>query len=355
MVYDQRQSTGSFEFRKGDVQVCYTPEAVPAVGTSVLRVSETECSRDPVPSPADLTATPGDGRVSISWSAAAAVDSYQVQVRDPQDQVVGSCQTSDLSCEVTGLTNGTVYTVALAAVRTTAGSDEQSSQMSTTVTPTAVAVPEAVAVSRGGYQGSGQYLLTWNPPATPVDGSRIYAVSPYAYSTTVFTTVDPDSASWTLIGTADADDTSTTVPVSYTTVGGTSGAWRMYRVVAFNAAGSSPSSNQVVVADGARTGQGSWLVCAVQATGKVRIAAHIPDTWGLTGPFTYQVETPTNVVLAHGTQAHSGVFPVDVPDGSTLKRIKFTDSEGVTRSIGGGGTVQAGYQSLFNAGQICPN
>ena len=68
--------------------------------------------------PTNVTTTPGDGKVTVSWTAPAsnggvAIYKYTVTTSDSQQ----TCQTNGTttSCDVTGLTNGTSYTFSVVA------------------------------------------------------------------------------------------------------------------------------------------------------------------------------------------------------------------------------------------------
>ena len=142
-------------------------------------------------SPAGLTATPGDGRASVSWTAPTStggspVTSFVVQ----QSTDAGTTWTSAsgsptaggaTSLVVTGLPNGVNVTFRVAAV-TVAGQGAFSTPTSVvrpgpavvTPTPTPSATPTAPAFVRpGAVQGltrsnkkSRVVVLTWQPPAT---------------------------------------------------------------------------------------------------------------------------------------------------------------------------------------------
>ena len=106
------------------------------------------------------------GDATLTWTApgsngGAAVSSYTVQVYQGGVAVIGkTCVTATLSCTVSGLTNGTAYTLRVKAYNGTAYGLETVD--STGVTP--IGAPGAPAVT-GVTGGSGQATATWTAPA----------------------------------------------------------------------------------------------------------------------------------------------------------------------------------------------
>ena len=73
----------------------------------------------PVPAtpPAGVSAQPGDASASVAWSAPASSGSYAVSTYLVRSSPDGrTCLTSELSCTVTGLRNGTPYTFTVQAL-----------------------------------------------------------------------------------------------------------------------------------------------------------------------------------------------------------------------------------------------
>ena len=107
----------------------------------------------PIPIPASpptvVVATAGDASVFVTWTPPASTGSYPITqyraVASPGNQM---CVTATTSCAITGLTNGTAYTVRVEAF-TEAGWSE-SSVPSNAVTPQAPAVKSlSITASRG--------------------------------------------------------------------------------------------------------------------------------------------------------------------------------------------------------------
>lgn len=71
----------------------------------------------PPSAPRDVTAVPGDGSATVEWlvpssSGSFPISTYQVRSTPSSD----GCLTSELSCEISGLTNGSDYTFEVRAL-----------------------------------------------------------------------------------------------------------------------------------------------------------------------------------------------------------------------------------------------
>ncbi|HXZ73943.1 MAG TPA: fibronectin type III domain-containing protein [Streptosporangiaceae bacterium] len=180
--------------------------------------------------PAGLTAVPGNGQVTLSWDPPASdggspVTGYHLYVRTtagfnggaPLATVPGTAVT------VTGLTNGITYYFRVTAV------NQVGEVPGAEVRDVPVTVPGPPA-GLTAVPGDGQVTLSWAAPASdggsPVSGYIIYR------------------------GTSPGGETGTPVngsPVtatSYTVTGLTNGTTYYFKVVAVNAAGLSPLSNE---------------------------------------------------------------------------------------------------------------
>jgi predicted phage tail protein len=178
--------------------------------------------------PGGLTATAGDAKVTLAWSAPASdggspVTGYDLYVgttahftgRAPLAKVTGTAVT------VTGLANGTTY-----YFRATAVNKVGEGPASDEVPVTQVTVPGA-PVGLTATPGQSKVTLAWTAPASggsPIRGYIIYQGT------------SPGGETGTPV--SDAPVTGT----SYTVTGLTNGTTYYFRVVAINAAGLSPLS-----------------------------------------------------------------------------------------------------------------
>ena len=140
-------------------------------------------------SPTGASATPGNASVDVSWTApvddgGAPITSYQAYTTPGSI----SCTTTGTSCQITGLTNGTSYTVKVYAFNVAGGS--VGSTPSNQVTPTATTVPGAPNDVTG-TPGNGQVALSWTAPAdggSPITGYTVNASPGGQVCTTATTT-----------------------------------------------------------------------------------------------------------------------------------------------------------------------
>ena len=110
----------------------------------------------PASAPRDVSAIAGDASASVSWTAPASSGSYPVTnylvMSAPSGQM---CLTSTLTCDVTGLSNGTAYTFTVKAL-TGAGWSSPSAP-SNAVTP--LAAPKPTITISGSHQFGYYYRL----------------------------------------------------------------------------------------------------------------------------------------------------------------------------------------------------
>ena len=140
--------------------------------------------RGPI-APTNLSASPVNNQLSLSWTAPSTTHGTITNYLVEYTASGGSAQyvltnSTSASYNLTGLTNGTAYTVRVAAVNFTAG-DYSNSQ---TVTPNAAQVPGAptgTSTAWGNLTGATVYnpssdicdtgWVGWNPPAS--DGGSV--------------------------------------------------------------------------------------------------------------------------------------------------------------------------------------
>jgi len=190
--------------------------------------------------PTGLTATAGNGQVSLSWAASSGATSYTVKRATtsggPYTNVATNVTTT--SYTNTSLTNGTTYYYVVSASNS-AGSSANSAQASATptgsTTPTAPAAPTGLTATAG----NGQVSLSWAASS----GATSYTVKRATTSGGAYTNVATNVAS-----------------TSYTDTGVTNGTTYYYVVSASNSAGSSADSAQAsATPTGGSTGTGSLV------------------------------------------------------------------------------------------------
>jgi fibronectin type 3 domain-containing protein len=174
--------------------------------------------------PTAVTATAGDGQVSVSWTASSGAASYNVYYGTATGVTPASANkvagVTAASAMVTGLTDGTTYYFIVTAVDST-GESVASSQVSATPLPSLPTAPTAFTATAGNAQVS----LTW------VAGTGAVTYNLY-YGTTAGVTPATGTKVSGLTGT------------SYTLTGLTNGTMYYFVLTSVNVAGESAASNQ---------------------------------------------------------------------------------------------------------------
>ena len=170
--------------------------------------------------PENLTATPGNAEVTLSWDApdddgGSAIEDYEYKV-DSGEWV--STEGTTTTYTVTGLTNGDTYEFRVRAVND-AGNGAESEPISATPTT----VPSA-PLNLEGVRGNAEVTLSWDAPDD--DGGS--AIEDYEYKV--------DSGEW-----VSTEGTTTT----YTVTGLTNGDTYEFRVRAVNDAGNGAESEPI--------------------------------------------------------------------------------------------------------------
>lgn len=162
--------------------------------------------------------TSGQGQVSLAWNppsdngGGSIINYYVNTYQGGVNLASNSCTTTQTSCTITGLTNGTAYTFQLVAENALGRSNSSTSSASATPQATAPSAPTSVAAS----QGNAQATVTWSAP-TSSGGSTItgYTVTSSPGGRTCSTT------STSCIVTGLANGTPYTFTVSATNTAGT--------------------------------------------------------------------------------------------------------------------------------------
>ena len=183
-------------------------------------VAKAESLNSPPAAPTNLTATPGSGQVSLSWSAAAGASSYNVKRGDTSGGPYTTIATgvTATSFTNTGLSNGATYYFVVTAVNSVG---ESGSSNEASATPQAGSSP-APPTGLTARAGNAQVTLSWTGSA----GATRYWVK---RSTT---SGGPYEAVAGVIGT------------TFTNYSLTNGTTYYYVVTAENAEGESGNSNE---------------------------------------------------------------------------------------------------------------
>lgn len=151
----------------------YRVAAVNAAGTGGL---SNETSAKPAgmagpPAPAGLTATPGDKKVVLSWTAVSGATGYNVYRGTSAGGEAASPVASNVPAPTftdTGLTNGTTYFYKVAAVNAN-GAGEKSNEASAKPAATPLPAPSGLTAT----PGDKQVVLSWNA-VTGATGYNVY-------------------------------------------------------------------------------------------------------------------------------------------------------------------------------------
>jgi len=203
------QAVGTYQYGASYVGSQTTLASTSSTGTQ-------QVTPDP---PSGVTASPGNGSVTLNWTAPPGATGYKVlRGTSPgmESSVPVGTTTRATSYTDTGLTNGTTYYYKVIAT-SAAGDGAPSSEVNATPQPPAPAAPAGVSAKAG----DGNVTVSWT--ASP--GATSYKV---------------------LRGTATHGESSTPLPAqsgtSYTDTGLTNGTTYYYEVIATNGGGDSPRS-----------------------------------------------------------------------------------------------------------------
>ena len=197
-----------------------TATATNAAGTSSASGSGSSTPRTIPGVPSDVSATPGNTTLTVSWSApisngGATIDGYTVTATDGTTDFSCTWTSGPLTCDVTDLTNGVAYSVSVAAHNAAgAGSD------STTVSATPRTTPDAPTLGTV-TPGNAQLQVEWTAPSDN-GGSAITGYTAYATDGTSTKSCTWTSGDLTCTILLLTNGTSYTVTVVATNVAGNS-------------------------------------------------------------------------------------------------------------------------------------
>lgn len=168
--------------------------------------------------PTGLTAVAGDGKVTLTWTAAAGAVGYHVQRTTVKDGTFAEIATvTSLTCVDAAVTNGSAYDYAVVAVNS--GGQSPPSARARAIPQPAPAAPKGLE----GSAGENRVLLTW--AACP--GAAMYAIKRA-------TSAD-----------GPYEEIAKILPTTYTDRSVLTGTTYYYKVSAVNAGGGSPDAGPV--------------------------------------------------------------------------------------------------------------
>ena len=218
-----------------------------------------------------VSATPADGSVSVSWTAAAPngspVSSYSVSISLDGSVVREASSATPTSTVLTGLVNGTAYQVTVSATNAI-GVTTSSGVM---VTPRGL--PGAVS-GLAANSGDTASILTWSA-AEPNGDAVTYTVERSA----------DDGAHWSTV--------TVTPATTQTLTGLTNGTRYSFRVTAHNAAGAAPPSAITTATPYGVPGSPDG-VAAVPGDGAAAVSWAAPTSDGGRAVTTYTVQSSTD-------------------------------------------------------------
>jgi large repetitive protein len=299
--------------------------AVNSVGTGSYVTSGSVTPATTPGAPTNLTATAGNGQISLSWTApasngGAAITDYVVQYSTNGSTwtTFADGTSTTTSTTITGLTNGTAYTTRVAAVNAVGASSYTTSG---SVTPATVPGAPTNLVTTA---GNAQVSLSWTAPAS--NGGAAITDYVVQYST--------NGSTWTTFNDGVSATTSATVTAL------ANGTAYTLRVAAINAVGTGSYVTSGSVTPATTPGAPTNLVTTAGST-QIALSWTAPASNGGAAITDYVVQHSTNgstwITFADGTSTATSATITGLVNGTT-----YTVRVAAINAVGTGSYVTSG-------------
>ena len=229
-------TTGTVTGLSNATSYTFTVRALNAIGASILSAVSNAVTTYDVPGPpTDVSASPGSGSATVSWTAPTSTGGSPITGYQIFDKMAGTTLLYDSSgsiattATVTGLSNGRTYILAVQAVNVPGNSTDSNTVSITTFTTPSV--PTGLT-STGGNAAA---TLSWTAPVTtglaPITGYKVYDSSGNIYNSATNTFVTDTGSIFT-----------TTTATTATLTGLANGTMYIFTIKSTNAIGNSTSS-----------------------------------------------------------------------------------------------------------------